>query len=151
MGPIELYPCCDERSATCACIAAHVRPIPDATDAAALAPAADTNQGSCVDLFAPGVDVYSVCGGQRRCGTVSPSTYAYASGSSMAVPHVAGAAAVYLSQHPEASPQQVGAALIAAATSGRLDGGVLRPGTPNKLLSTALTAPASVQAAQGPP
>ena len=46
--------------------------------------------GPCIDLFAPGVDVFSACGGPSRCETVSDSAYTYASGTSMAVPMVAG-------------------------------------------------------------
>lgn len=45
-----------------------------------------------------------------RCTELNDTAYAWASGSSMAVPHVAGAAAVYLQAHPEAAPAQVRAA-----------------------------------------
>jgi subtilisin family serine protease len=110
----------------------------------------DGNMGACVDLFAPGVEVWSVCGGARRCGAVSPETYAFASGTSMATPLVAGAAAVYLGQHPAASPAEVAAALVGAASVGRLAPRALRPGTPNRLLFTGADEPAAVQAAQGP-
>ena len=93
------------------------------------------NQGACVDLFAPGVDIWSVCGGARRCGpNMSTSSYAYASGTSMAVPHVAGAAALYLENRPEATPAEVAAALKTAATEGAITGSVLMAGTPNLLL-----------------
>lgn len=46
--------------------------------------------GPCLDLFAPGVDIYSACGGPSRCEAVTDSAYTYASGTSMSVPHVAG-------------------------------------------------------------
>lgn len=48
-----------------------------------------TNTGPCVDLWAPGVDVYSACGGRHRCGQYTPSSdssYAWASGTSMVRP-----------------------------------------------------------------
>ncbi len=65
-----------------------------------------SNYGSDVDLIAPGVCIYS---------TYKGSTYATMSGTSMASPHVAGAAALYKANNPGATPAQVKAALIAAA------------------------------------
>lgn len=67
-----------------------------------------SNYGSDVDLIAPGVCIYS---------TYRGSAYATMSGTSMASPHVAGAAALYKSNNPGATPAQVKAALIAAANS----------------------------------
>jgi len=111
----------------------------------------DGNQGACVDLFAPGVDIWSVCGGLRRCGVVTSDTYAYASGTSMAVPHVAGAAALYLSRNPTASPAEVTDVILRGTSQGKISPSVLKPKTPNKLLMTRTTAPpAAVKAAQGP-
>jgi subtilisin family serine protease len=52
----------------------------------------------------------------------------------MAVPHVAGVAAVYLATHPEAPPSEVMRAIIGSATPGRLASGDMLPGTPNLLL-----------------
>lgn len=69
-----------------------------------------SNFGADVDLAAPGVSIYSTVpvlpGG-------TSSTYGFKSGTSMASPHVAGAAARYIAEHPGASPAQVRAGLIA--------------------------------------
>ncbi|MCU1453930.1 MAG: alkaline serine exoprotease precursor [Acidimicrobiales bacterium] len=83
------------------------------------------NTGSCVDIFAPGVDITSA-------GYASDSATATMSGTSMASPHVAGAAARYLEAHPTASPQAVRDALVSSGTPDVVAG----PGTgsPNDLL-----------------
>ncbi|KAL0022446.1 hypothetical protein WJX79_001348 [Trebouxia sp. C0005] len=92
------------------------------------------NTGACVDIFAPGVDILAACGGAGRCTPLDDSNYAWASGTSMAVPHVAGAAAIYLAQNPNATPAQVSQAITAASTPGLLDTDGMLPGTPNRLL-----------------
>ena len=91
-----------------------------------------SNWGSCVDLYAPGEAIYSAYG----------SGYAHMSGTSMASPHVAGAAALVLQANPGATPAQVGARLLERAAAGSLSG--LGTGSPNRLLQTAgLEAPIS--------
>jgi len=84
-----------------------------------------SNFGSCVDVFAPGVDIESV-------GISGPEATLKMSGTSMASPHVAGEIALYLSAHPEATPAEVRTALLGAATPDK----VTDPGaaSPNKLL-----------------
>ncbi|HEU5120309.1 MAG TPA: S8 family serine peptidase [Candidatus Nitrosocosmicus sp.] len=57
-----------------------------------------SNYGQVVDMAAPGTKIYS---------TYKGNSYATMSGTSMASPHVAGAAALYKSQHPGASPSEV--------------------------------------------
>jgi subtilisin family serine protease len=89
------------------------------------AKAAFSNYGRCVDVFAPGVNVESV-------GITGPDAKATLSGTSMATPHVTGAVALYLSQHPAAKPAAVAAALTATATPGKV--GIPGAGSPNKLL-----------------
>jgi subtilisin len=73
-----------------------------------------SNFGSDVDIGAPGVCIRSTWKGSSK----NPSgTYKTGSGTSMASPHVAGAAALYTSTHLTASPSQVGAFMVAPANS----------------------------------
>lgn len=86
-----------------------------------------SNWGSCVNIFAPGSSITA----PWHTSNTAINTI---SGTSMAAPHVAGAAALYLQAHPSATPAQVGNALISTATTGV----VSNPGTgsPNRLLYT---------------
>jgi subtilisin family serine protease len=84
-----------------------------------------SNYGSCLDLFAPGVSILST---SSSGGTTTMS------GTSMAAPHVAGAAALYLEGSPTATPAQVGTALLGSAGSGKVSSAGTN--SPNLLLST---------------
>ncbi len=89
------------------------------------AKASFSNIGTCLDIFAPGVNITS----SWKTSDTATNTI---SGTSMATPHVVGGAALYLSTNPTATPQQVRDNLVNAATTGV----VTNPGTgsPNKLL-----------------
>jgi serine protease len=91
---------------------------------------ASSNFGSCVDIFAPG-------GAVRSAWWTSATAANTLGGTSMAAPHVAGAAALFMSGSPTATPAQVATALINRASINR----VILPGTasPNRLLSTLTT------------
>ncbi len=85
-----------------------------------------SNVGSCLDLFAPGLNIPSAF------NTSSTATY-IASGTSMAAPHVAGVAALYLQRYPSATPASVGSAIVNAAFTNRLSN--VGTGSPNRLLN----------------
>ncbi|RZB15938.1 S8 family peptidase [Streptomyces sp. F001] len=89
------------------------------------AKASYSNYGTVLDLFAPGSSITS-------SWHTSDSATNTISGTSMATPHVAGAAALYLAGNPTATPAQVSTALTSAATPNV----VTSPGTgsPNRLL-----------------
>ncbi|GIF08451.1 S8 family peptidase [Actinoplanes siamensis] len=86
-----------------------------------------SNYGSVLDLFAPGVTITSAW------RTSDSATYT-GSGTSFSSPHVAGAAALYLTAHPGASVATVNAAIVGAATTGVVTGP--GSGSPNRLLYT---------------
>ncbi|GHF46686.1 S8 family peptidase [Amycolatopsis bartoniae] len=86
-----------------------------------------SNYGSCLDIFAPGSSIKSDwIGSTTATNTIS--------GTSMATPHVTGAAALYLATHTTASPATVRNALVAAATTGKVTSA--GSGSPNALLYT---------------
>jgi len=89
---------------------------------------ASSNYGTCVDVFAPGEGIGSAWSG-------SDSDLVFVSGTSMAAPHVTGAVARYLEDHPTATPAQVSAAIVDAATPGVVGGA--GAGSPNLLLHVA--------------
>jgi subtilisin family serine protease len=82
-----------------------------------------SNNGWCVDLYAPGHDITSSDLG---------STYQSRSGTSMSAPHVAGVAALVLAQNTSNTPKGVAAAVLLAASTGKLT--VLGSNSPNLLL-----------------
>jgi subtilisin family serine protease len=83
------------------------------------------NTGTCVDIFAPGVNITSAW----DTSTTATNTI---SGTSMATPHVCGTAALYVGLNPTATPASVASALINNSTSGVVIGA--GSGSPNRLL-----------------
>ena len=85
--------------------------------------AGDSNYGPCVDIYAPGTGINSTWPFGSGVATMW--------GTSMAAPHVTGAAALYLQRHPQASPEDVRRELLRGATPGVVTG---VNGGPNFLL-----------------
>jgi uncharacterized protein (TIGR03382 family) len=97
-----------------------------AASTSADARASFSNFGTCIDVFAPGVDITSASiAGDTLARTVS--------GTSQAAPHVAGAVALYLAANPTATPAAVAQALIAHAHTGKITD---VKGSPNLLVNT---------------
>ncbi|MEV4757048.1 S8 family peptidase [Micromonospora sp. NPDC049559] len=88
-----------------------------------------SNYGSCLDLFAPGESIKSAHNATDRATRVLRGT-------SMAAPHVAGAAALVLSKYPDATPAQVANLLTSRATPDAVRADTLR-GSPNRFLYSA--------------
>ncbi|MEU4239318.1 S8 family peptidase [Actinoplanes sp. NPDC026619] len=86
-----------------------------------------SNYGSCLDIFAPGARIVSASNGSNTATKTM-------SGTSMASPHVAGAAALVLGAHPDWTAAQVRDDLVGHASTGL----VRNPGagSPDKLLFT---------------
>ncbi len=89
-----------------------------------------SNWGTCVDIFAPGSSILSAW----YTSNTATNTI---SGTSMASPHAAGVAALYLQNNPSASPATVNGQIISTATTGVLTG--IGTGSPNRLLYSLLT------------
>jgi len=85
-----------------------------------------SNRGNCVKLFAPGVGITSVWigAGNNNKNTIS--------GTSMASPHVAGVAALYMGEKNYNSAEEVYADLVKNATKGKVGGPI--GSTPNLIL-----------------
>ena len=93
----------------------------DSTDARA----SYSNFGTCVDIFGPGSNILSsVKSGDTASGRMS--------GTSMATPHVAGVAALYLANNPALTPAQVRDKMVADSTAGKVTSA--GTGSPNRLL-----------------
>jgi subtilisin family serine protease len=84
-----------------------------------------SNFGTCLDIFAPGSSITSAW-------STSTTATRTISGTSMASPHVAGAAALYLATNTGASPATVRNALVNAATLNVISN--VGSGSPNRLL-----------------
>ncbi|ACY14560.1 S8 family peptidase [Haliangium ochraceum] len=83
-----------------------------------------SNFGSCVDIFAPGVNV-------RGASINGSNSFVNLSGTSMASPHAAGVAAMVLDKNTGASASSVTSSIISAATTGVVSN---RSSAPNRLL-----------------
>jgi hypothetical protein len=94
-----------------------------------------SNHGSCVDILAPGDAIFSSY-------IQNDDTYAVLSGTSMAAPHVAGVAALYLQVKPDATPAEVAQSILSRATPNRISG--VPPNTPNLLLYSGCDNPMSI-------
>ncbi|HST58283.1 MAG TPA: S8 family peptidase [Longimicrobium sp.] len=90
-----------------------------------------SNYGRCVDVYAPGSGILSAW----HTGSTATNTI---DGTSMASPHVAGVAALYLESNPTAAPATVAAAIVnSSSTSGLAGAGT---GAPNNRLVNATLA-----------
>jgi subtilisin family serine protease len=67
------------------------------------------------DITAPGVDIAAAKATHGQIGTPVDAGHVRLSGTSMATPHVAGAAAILAQQHPDWKPEQLKAALMGSA------------------------------------
>jgi subtilisin family serine protease len=101
-----------------------------------------SNVGPCLDLFAPGGDLYGYYSGYgllELASNAGNTDYTYNRGTSFASPAVAGVAALALQQNSSLSPAAVADLLVQSATANVvMNPG---PGSPNRLLYSAVTVP----------
>lgn len=91
--------------------------------------------GPCTDLYAPGYLIYSAYWSPfNNGGSICNTCYAVLSGTSMATPHVTGAAALLLADNPTWTPAQLTTAILSTATPDVITGNPAN--TPNLLLFT---------------
>jgi len=89
-----------------------------------------SNYGTCVDVFAPGSSITS----SWYSSNTATNTI---DGTSMASPHVAGVAALYLAGNTAATPAAVASAIINTSSTGKVTN--LGTGSPNRLLFSLLS------------
>jgi subtilisin family serine protease len=91
-----------------------------------------SNFGACLDIFAPGVGTVSL-------SNANDTSITTMSGTSMASPHVAGVAALFLETNQTASPATVANSIIASSTTGLITNAGVN--SPNRLLYSSFIAP----------
>jgi len=94
-----------------------------------------TNHGTCLDMYAPGKGITST----NHLGGAGVTM----DGTSMAAPHVAGAAALYWELYPHLSGQQVQKALVSHATTGRITFPWGQSGSPDRNLNAQFGIPSA--------
>ncbi|MCP4277797.1 MAG: S8 family serine peptidase, partial [Gammaproteobacteria bacterium] len=98
-----------------------------------------SNWGSCIDIFAPGSGITS---------TWSNGGINTISGTSMAAPHVAGAAVLFLQAHPDANAADVDSGLSGFATKDKISN---INGAPNLLLNADFAVDTPLKVSPPPP
>ena len=100
------------------------------------------------DITAPGVDIVAARSSSGTVGTPVGDGYVAMSGTSMATPHVAGAAALLAQQHPDWTGAQIKAALVASAKNNpaltAFDQGAGRVDAAKAVTTTVTAEPASL-------